>query len=262
MELTEIKTAEQFLTLSVDSEKLKQERAVIHYISTPDVDLARDVVDPKGMDSSMFDLHKTVFYNHNYNYPIAKNTMLKANNDGVKAKTVFAKSNVTANDLYNLVEEDIIKTWSIGFDLLRNSKGELEKDAVEYDDKKNITRINKWRLIEYSLAPLAMNPNALVQAKTIIKSADLFKEIIEAEEKNRVATEIDYSKEFGEIKSLIAENKTASETEIEKLNKEISNLKNKFVNNDAVKTTLDKGKLLQDAIRREFERTTGRKYKK
>lgn len=255
------KLAEQFWTLSVESEKLKEERAIIHFISTPDMDLGRDIVNPKGMDSSMFDLHKTVFYNHNYNFPIATNVMLKATNEGVKAKTVFAKSTAFADDMYNLVNEGIIKTFSIGFDIARDSKGDVLKDAIEYDDKKRIMKINNWRLIEYSLAPLAMNPNALVTAKTVIKSAEAFKEIIEAEEKIKINEVIDYSKEFEIVKGLINEIQLASNNQIIELNKEISNLKKQFVNNDAVKTKLNKEQLFKDAIKREFERKTGRKYR-
>ena len=146
------------------TEKLKAERAIVHYITTNDIDKMRDVVEPKGMDDSEFG--KTVFYNHNYNLPIAKNISLKAIADGVKAKTVFSK-NQFADDIYNMHMEDIINTWSIGF--------MPKPGCIEFDEKKNCYVIKEWRLFEYSSAPLAMNGNARDIAKGIVKSAEALK---------------------------------------------------------------------------------------
>ena len=42
------------------AEKLKNERAIVHFISTPNLDRVRDVLDPKGMDDKEFSLVPSV----------------------------------------------------------------------------------------------------------------------------------------------------------------------------------------------------------
>lgn len=252
----------QYLNFEVKgTEKLKDERAIIHWITTPDIDLTRDIVNPKGGDFGEFDKHKTVFYNHNYNLPIAKNITLKATEDGVRAKTVFAKTTQFADDIYNLHVEGIISTWSIGFDIARDKSGHIEKDAVEYDEKRNLFHINKWRLLEYSSAPLAANPNALDTAKTMVKSIEAYKELLGIEEKKEITEQVDYSKEFTEIKELINSIKEVSENEVKKINLELTNLKSKLANKTVKTVVIDRQKLIDEAVGRELSRVTGRKVK-
>ncbi len=163
---------EKFYQLSIEPvEKLKEERAIVHFISTPDLDWGGDVVNPKGMDDSNFAKSPTVFFNHNYNYPIAKSLWRKKKDEGVLAKTVFSKSSLFADDIYNMHEEGILNTWSIGF-MPKIKNGAVVEDAVSYDTNKGITYFNKWDLLEYSSAPLPMNPNALDQMKSFVKSME------------------------------------------------------------------------------------------
>lgn len=144
------------------AEKKKEERTIIHYITTNAVDRGKDIVNPLGMDYTDFEKTKTVFYNHNYDKPIAKNVWIKQYNNNVKVGTQFSKSEF-ANDIYTLHLEDIIKTWSIGFDVPRKNGrwSDPIEGAIITDEKTGIRTINKWILLEYSSAPLAMNPNAL-----------------------------------------------------------------------------------------------------
>lgn len=162
----EVKTA----SVKSEIETHKDERAVTHYITTPDIDWGGDVVDPKGMDSSMFDKHKTVFYNHNYDQPIASNMWHKSKDEGVLCKTRFGKT-LFADDIYTLQTDGIINTWSIGWQP-KMKDGKPLKGAIDFDEDKNILYINKWDLVEYSVAPLAMNPSALDQVKTMVKSME------------------------------------------------------------------------------------------
>ena len=147
------------------AEKLKDERAIIHYITTPDIDRGKDIVNPRGMVSTEFEKTRTVFFNHDYNLPIARNDSLRRSDDGVKAKTIFSKTKF-ADDVYTMHLEDVLRGWSIGF-----MPGD-GKDAVSYDDKRGIRVFNSWNLIEYSSATIPMNPNAIDQAKSIVKSLE------------------------------------------------------------------------------------------
>ena len=89
-----------YTTSDLETKALKDERAIIHYISTNDLDRTKDIMNPAGMNASDFLKARTVFFNHNYNQPIAKNTELIVEPNGVKAKTVFSetKFNVILNE--------------------------------------------------------------------------------------------------------------------------------------------------------------------
>ena len=253
-------TKRQYLNFEIKStEKLKDERAIVHFITTPDVDLIRDVVDPKGGDFAEFEKHKTVFYNHDYNKPIAKNVMLKATAEGVKAKTVFAKTTQQADDIYNLHLEGVISTWSIGFDVARNKNGEIEDEAIDYDDKKRIFYYKKWRLLEYSSAPLAANPNARDQAKAICKSAELQLELKNLDTEQQVTEEMVSKAEFEEIKTLITDIKNASQEDVKKLETELKNVKSKLVHKTAAVSAEVKDRLLKQALSGELSLLTGKK---
>lgn len=130
------------------------ERSIVHYITTPDRDRGGDVVNPFGMIDTDFSKSPTVFYNHRYMLPVAKSLWRKADDKGVLAKTQFSTVEY-AQDIYRLHKEGIINTWSIGFRIPNNP------DAVKYDEASKTLFINIWELLEYSSAPIAMNPNCL-----------------------------------------------------------------------------------------------------
>ena len=224
---------EYFLIEDLKAEKLKSERAITHYISTPDIDRGKDIVIPSGMDSTDFEKSKTVFYNHNYDRPIAKNLWVKRTADGVKVKTVFSETPF-ANDIYTLHMEDIIKTWSIGFDLPRvaGRYSEPVKGALSVDEKTGVRTINKWILLEYSSAPLAMNPNAVDLAKNIksyMKSDEMKFQIELIEYKSGIDTVLEsYKTEITELKTLV---ETLKETNTEN---DITEIKNDIININAI----------------------------
>lgn len=204
-------------------EKSESDRTITHYISTPHKDRVGDIVNPKGMDSSEFDKTRTVFYNHNYGTPIGKNLWLKRKDDGVLAKTFFSKTDF-ANDIFTLHKEGVINTWSIGFKIPKL------KDSTMLDQQDNTFYINKWTLVEYSSAPLAMNPNALDQAKGIIKSAELKSEFAKFDEILKLKSEVaeEFKSQINEIKNLISELKTIpgkDNTELDKLKNELTDIK-------------------------------------
>ncbi len=257
-----METQEFYLIEDLKAEKLKSERAITHYISTPDIDRGKDIVNPKGMDSTDFEKAKTVFYNHNYDKPIAKNLWLKRTDEGVKVKTQFSETPF-ANDIYTLHLEDIIKTWSIGYDVPR-MKGRWSdpiENAISVDPGTGIRTINKWILLEYSSAPLAMNPNALDLAKNIksyLKTEEV-KSVIEIYEyKEDVQKSIsDFKTEIESLKNLISELKNNDTTEIQK---EIIELKNILVRKTA--ESLEKRKRIsptemRDMVLRELSELTG-----
>ena len=162
-----LKSQEEIKWFDVKADKpetLESERAIIHLISTSDVDRVRDVMNPKGMSDKEFEKAPSVWYNHNYRFddnalPIAKSMWRKKQDTGVLAKTQFAETKL-ADDVYQLHKGGFISTWSIGFRPFMDKSGQIEKDSIEFDEKKNITIWHKWNLLEYSSAPRPANINA------------------------------------------------------------------------------------------------------
>lgn len=185
----------------------ENERAIIHYITTKDVDWIGDVVNPLGMNSEKYEKHRVVLYNHESSKPIGKNLWIKPKEEGVLVSTYFSQKSSFADEVFQLHKEGIINTWSIGWMPLMVN-GEVKNGAIQIDAKTNIRYINEWELIEYSSAPLAMNPSALDVVKSFgFKSAELIHEI-QSMEKELALSE--------RLKSL--------EANIEALQKEMKNM--------------------------------------
>lgn len=179
-----------YLSITDDNEEkatdsLKSERRIIHYISTPALDRVADIMKPKGMDSTNFDMTKTVFANHNYDFIIGKNVKLLATNDGVKATTYFSKD-TRANDIYNLHLEGVLNGWSIGFKPVFDKKGMIKEGSIEWEEGTNIRIFHEWELLEYSSTGIPANPQSIDIAKSICKSFEMKKEIEVIELKNLI----------------------------------------------------------------------------
>lgn len=163
--------AKDFRTIECKSETvetLKSERAIVHYISTPQIDSIRDSLNPKGMKDR--DGVIPVWYNHSYKsntsaLPIAKSIWRKIRDEGVLTKTIFSDLDF-ADDVYTLHIGGFINNWSVGLQPVFDKEGNIKSGSIVYDEKKNITRFEEWTLLEYSSAPMPMN----VGAKDVIKS--------------------------------------------------------------------------------------------
>ena len=210
-----------FTITDIECKALKDERAIMHYISTNDIDRVKDIMIPSGMDSADFEKTRTVFFNHNYNQPVARNETLSIDSKGVLAKTVFAKDKFS-DDVYNWHLEKIVNTWSIGF----------TAESKDVRENKGIWTYEKWKLLEYSSAPLPANPNALDIAKTMTKSIEgiaMIDSSLKYAEFNSIL-ELQ-NKELTEIKDLIkninkTDNKDIQEEIRKEFNKEIEEIKN------------------------------------
>lgn len=190
-------------------ETLESEKSIVHYISTVDLDRGRDIVDPKGMDAKDFKKSPSVWYNHNYRYdvnavPIAKSLWQKVKEDGVIAKTQFSNLEF-ADDIYYLHKNDFMKSWSIGWMPQLDNKGNIKDGALLYDEKSEKTFINLWALLEYSSAPMPMNPNALDLAKSYLGDLKTMKA---KEEIEKVIAEGTIMKRVDEIFALVKELQT------------------------------------------------------
>ena len=232
-------------------EVLEEEKAIIHYISTPDKDRGGDIVDPKGMDDSDFSKSPSVWYNHEYRWnphalPVGKSLWRKKESGGILAKTQFNSLDFS-QDVYSLHKNGDMETWSIGW-----SPNRKFKDAMKYNEDEETLYIYKWLLFEYSSAPIAMNPNAGDKIKALQEMQ--FKSITMKNLINNLEVEVDVKEQVEQMQKqfdeLQASYKALEELiknpngDIEKLSKEIEEIK---------KTIEEKEKMVEEEIKTNIE---------
>lgn len=270
-----IKQKDSMRVFSLKAEKVEEleaERSIIHFISTPDLDRGRDIVDPKGMDATDFLKSPSVWYNHNYMWdpnavPIGKAMWVKKKDDGVLAKTQFAETQF-ADDIYYMHKNDYVASWSIGWEPQRDPKtGQVKEGALIYDEGARKLFINKWVLFEYSSAPIAMNPDALDQMKEFIPLAKSFqtKEILKASLENfELESKILLvTNGLEELKSLVSDLQLLTDGN-EKSIIEITNLINNEIENvtDDLKLEIDPNVFSREVNKEKIKRSVTNILKK
>jgi len=88
-----------------------------------------------------------LLFNHNYDKPIGKVVEIETDSKGLKIKGVISKS---AGDVYNLVKEGVLSTFSVGF---------LIKDA-DYDKSVDGLIVKDAELLEVSVVSVPCNQDA------------------------------------------------------------------------------------------------------
>jgi len=151
----------------------------IGIISTPACDQDGDIIDPMGIDTSIF--NGCCVFNHNLDsLPIGNIPELIKDKDGLKGKFIFSKTYDFSIDCYNLVKEKILNAISIGYIPVKVLK--RGTDAFNSYAKArgwNIEGcqriITECLMIEASLVPVGCNSEALVLASKSFKSEMSFK---------------------------------------------------------------------------------------
>lgn len=247
--------------LELKGTDLESENAIVHYITTPSVDRVRDIMNPKGGILTDFEKTRSVFFNHDYYMPIGKNLWSKTTNDGIKCKTQFSKTDF-AQQVYTWHKEGVINSWSVGFTVPRDKAGNIEKDAVEFDESKNIRIFNKWILLEYSSTGVPCNPDAVDQAKAYIKSyaGESYIKSIEAE-LVYIAKFKEYDAKFEELKQLV-EAIQYDPARIIAIENDIKNIQTEIIKKVQPKNNVENaGKFVKEAFAEAFSEKTGRKLK-
>jgi phage head maturation protease len=155
-------------------------RCVVAKISTAAVDRDGEVLIPAGCNSKDFEKNPVVFYNHDYeSLPVGKCLAIKRVEDALIAKTEFAKrpdghpadEEWLPDTLLSLFQQKVINGFSVGFTVLEGRPAS-ERDIETFGG--GCRRVfSKWKMLEYSVAPLPCNQNAVALAvsKGILKAA-------------------------------------------------------------------------------------------
>lgn len=121
------------------------------YASTTAIDRSADVILASAWTKSgglnNFQRNPILLFNHNYDKPIGKVVAMGTDSRGLKINGVISKS---AGDVYNLVKEGVLSTFSVGF---------LIKDA-EYDKQNDGLIVKDAELLEISVVSVPCNQDA------------------------------------------------------------------------------------------------------
>jgi len=121
------------------------------YASTVSVDRSADVILASAWNKSgglnNYKANPILLFNHNYDKPIGKVVEMGTDNKGLRIKGIISKS---AGDVYNLVKEGVLTTFSVGF---------LIKDA-DYNKESDGLIIKDAELLEVSVVSVPCNQDA------------------------------------------------------------------------------------------------------
>lgn len=137
-------------------------------ITTDSLDRDGEVMQPLGMDSSEFDKSGAIFWNHDYDKPVAKPAGKMVRTKGyVDCEAEFAKRpDDYQGDFFPdfaraMVQQGIVKGVSVGF-IPIEARSPSKKDVETWGD--DVRRVHsKFRLLEWSIAPVQCNPDAVIQ---------------------------------------------------------------------------------------------------
>lgn len=151
------------------------ERSVVRYISTRDVDRDGEILVPEGAEIKEYLKNPVVLFGHNYSEPPhAKAEWVRRDQYGLKSKTVYADTE-RGEEIWKLIEGGFLNAASVGFitlDAVANGANGWKETVAELAQKWDMKPkefegvrgiITKWLLLEYSDVPVPSNGNALVQ---------------------------------------------------------------------------------------------------
>jgi HK97 family phage prohead protease len=131
-------------------EEGESELKIYGYASTDSIDRTSDRILPTAWTRGglrNYELNPILLFNHDYNRPIGKVVEITTDSRGLKIKGIISKS---AGDVYNLVKEGVLSTFSVGF---------LVKDA-DYDKSLDGLIVKDAELLEVSVVSVPANQDA------------------------------------------------------------------------------------------------------
>lgn len=131
-------------------EEGETELKIFGYASTDSIDRTSDRILPTAWTRGglrNYELNPILLFNHDYNRPIGKVVEISTDSRGLKIKGIISKS---AGDVYNLVKEGVLSTFSVGF---------LVKDA-DYDKSLDGLIVKDAELLEVSVVSVPANQDA------------------------------------------------------------------------------------------------------
>lgn len=162
------------MSLVLEVKSLDKKNRIIRGVvgTTGNLDRHGDTVNPDGWILENFLKNPVIFVNHNsWSLPIGKAINVEKVENGLIFDIQFSKTLPKATEVWGLVEEGIMKAWSVGFIVL-----DWGRPGDEYT-------IMKQELLELSIVGLPANPDAMSPEKA--KSFKALQTFIEAHGEKR-----------------------------------------------------------------------------
>lgn len=155
---------------SADIKVAEGAREFVAKITTNSIDRDREIVDPKGIDFAYYRKNPVILWGHNYSEPaIGRSQWIKTWTENGKAKGHISKGVIAsgvqkAEDVFNLIQQGILNTTSVGF--VPISGHEPTEKEIEADSSlKKVAYIHdKISMLEYSIVNVPANPEATIEA--------------------------------------------------------------------------------------------------
>lgn len=176
--------------------KGSKSRFISGYANKNVVDRTYQRVDPIAYLSSKDDFmlkNPVMFFNHDWNEPIGKIVELKVTEDGLFVKGQIGEGYDLADKVWKMIEQGLLRTFSIGF----------RPKKIEYDAEEEVEVIKDLELLEVSVAAIPVNQDSIFEVSA--KGAKLAGSFEDAVKGKTISTE-DIMKEL---------NKTDTDTEID-----------------------------------------------
>lgn len=187
--------------------------------------IVEDAYKKGGLDNYL--KNPIVLFNHDYGKPIGKATEISVGPSGL---TITAKISKAAGQVYDLIKDEIIKTFSVGFSI---------RDA-EYDSQTDVLKITDIELYEVSAVAVPANADSVF---SIAKQLDDVKQ--------------EYKEKFAQSADI---NDDSANAQIEEKNMdELEKLKAKLAEKNAELKAAEG--IIDDAAKQEAERVQADKEK-
>ncbi len=232
------------------------ERADISLITTDTVDRDNEVMLPGGGDFKQFRKNPVVTFAHRYDeLPIGRCAWLHRQKDE-KQNGWLAKTEYTSQPkdwqgawfpdaVWHMVKQKHLLAKSIGF-LPLEMRAPEEKDIIDRPELAKVKRIiTKWLALEYAVAPVQSNPDAIVQTIAKAKSVGLVIPEVIIEEMGLILPQIvpglSVEPETEPIEEVVAKMPTLALDDVRKaMLSEIQKTLSEMHLNEIVENTLDK----------------------
>lgn len=151
----------------------ENERSDISVITDGSIDKEGEVIDPDSIDFTEFRKNPVVAFNHNYDLPpVGKSIWQKKTNVGWKAKTQFnsrpkehpEKEAWFPDTLFHMIKSGSMRGKSIGGAMKMRQPTQEDADRLGFELSKCKRISEKIEIWEYSVCPIGVNNNAIVQA--------------------------------------------------------------------------------------------------
>jgi len=149
-----------------ETEEDRQSGTITVEINNDDIDRHGTVVMPSGARTHNFEQNPVVMWQHGHgvagSVPIGRAESIRTEDNALFAQVRFDENDSFAREIKRKVEEGFVNAASIGF-----RPSNQRSDTV---DGEQVTVVDEWELVEFSMVSVPSNPSALVESRNYINT--------------------------------------------------------------------------------------------